>query len=76
MTPRKNLDVRAWIVGHGLTYGEVAKQIPISGSAFSVLLQSELTKGMKKEIIIAAKKALLVKERGLEDEEKDNTLLP
>ena len=66
---RKNLDLRAWIVGHGLTYGEVAKQIPISNAGFSTMLQRELDKSEKKEIIIAAKRALLIKERGLENEE-------
>lgn len=81
MTPRRNLDIRAWIVGHGLTYKEVAKQIPLSNAGFSLLLQRELTKGMKKEIIQAAKRALLIKERGLENEEGvypgcDKTLLP
>ena len=63
MKQRNNLDVRGWIIGHGLTYGEVAKEIPISQSGFSSLLQSELSKGMKREIINAAKKALLRKER-------------
>ncbi len=81
MTARKNLDVRAWIVGHGLTYGEVAKQIPISPAGFSQMLQRELAKKEKQEILHAAKRALLVKEKGelfdedlLEDREK--TLLP
>lgn len=81
MTKRNNLDVRAWIVGHGLTYTEVAKEIPISNSGFSGLLQKELTKGMKTEIIQAAKRALLKKERGMKDEEgsvenREQTLLP
>ena len=81
MKERKNLDIRAWIVGHGLTYTEVAKQIPISNAGFSTMLQRELDKSEKKEIIQAAKRALLVKERGLENEEGvypgcDQTLLP
>jgi hypothetical protein len=63
MKPRKNLDVRAWIVGHGLTYKEVAKEIPISNAGFSGMLQMELTQGMKDEIMQAAKRALLKKEK-------------
>lgn len=81
MKPRKNLDIRAWIVGHGLTYGEVAKEIPISNSGFSGMLQMELKDGMKDEILQAAKRALLKKERGMCDEEsllanRSQTLLP
>ena len=81
MKERKNLDIRAWIVGHGLTYTEVAKQIPISNAGFSTMLQRELDKSEKKEIIQAAKRALLIRERGLENEEGlypgcDQTLLP
>ena len=71
MKPRKNLDVRAWIIGHGLTYKEVAKEIPVSSSAFSAMLQMELTKGMKQEIIQAAKRATLKKERADIFNEKD-----
>ena len=45
------------------------------------MLQSELDKSEKKELIQAAKRALLIKERGLENEEgvypgADKTLLP
>lgn len=81
MKERKNLDIRAWIVGHGLTYGEVAKQIPISNAGFSTMLQRELDKSEKREIIQAAKRALLIRERGLENEEGiypsgTKTLLP
>ena len=81
MKPRKNLDLRAWIVGHGLTYGEVAKEIPLSLSGFSGMLQRELAKKEKQEIIQAAKRALLTKERGMEDEkgvleDRKEALLP
>lgn len=81
MKPRKNLDLRAWIVGHGLTYGEVAKEIPLSLAGFSGMLQRELAKNEKQEIIQAAKRALLKKERGMEDEkgvleDRKEALLP
>lgn len=68
MKAKKNLDVRAWIVGHGLTYMEVAKEIPMSKSAFSLMLQSELAKSEKQMIIQAAKRAMLRKEREITDE--------
>lgn len=79
--PRKNLDIRAWIVGHGLTYTEVAKEIPMSNAGFSGMLQRELAKKEKQEIIQAAKRALLKRERGISDEEslledREKTLLP
>lgn len=81
MKPKKNLDIRAWIVGHGLTYKEVAKEIPISNAGFSGMLQRELAKKEKQEIIQAAKRALLKKERGISDEEglledREKALLP
>ncbi len=81
MKPRKNLDLRAWIVGHGLTYGEVAKEIPLSLAGFSGMLQRELAKKEKQEIIQAAKRALLKKERGIENEkgvleDRKEALLP
>ncbi len=81
MKPKKNLDLRAWIVGHGLTYKEVAKEIPISNAGFSGMLQRELAKKEKQEIIQAAKRALLKKERGISDEEsiledREKALLP
>ena len=81
MKPKKNLDLRAWIVGHGLTYKEVAKEIPISNAGFSGMLQRELAKKEKQEIIQAAKRALLKKERGIRDEEsiledREKALLP
>lgn len=81
MKPKKNLDLRAWIVEHGLTYKEVAKEIPISNAGFSGMLQRELAKKEKQEIIQAAKRALLKKERGISDEEgvledREKALLP
>lgn len=81
MKPKKNLDLRVWIVGHGLTYKEVAKEIPISNAGFSGMLQRELAKKEKQEIIQAAKRALLKKERGISDEEsiledREKALLP
>ena len=81
MKPRKNLELRAFIIGSGLTYGEVAKEIPISNAGFSAMLQMELNDGMKDEIMQAAKRALLKKERGMRDEEsvlanRSQTLLP
>lgn len=81
MKAKKNLDIRAWIVGHGLTYSEVAKEIPLSNSGFSSMLQRELAKKEKQEIIQAAKRALLKRERGISDEEgvladREKTLLP
>ena len=81
MKPRKNLELRAFIIGNGLTYGEVAKEIPISNAGFSAMLQMELNDGMKDEIMQAAKRALLKKERGMCDEEsvfknRSQTLLP
>lgn len=81
MKPRKNLDLRAWIVGHGLNYKDVAKEIPISNAGFSGMLQRELAKKEKQEIIQAAKRALLKRERGISDEEsiledREKALLP
>lgn len=81
MKPRKNLELRAFIIGNGLTYTEVAKEIPISNAGFSAMLQMELNEGMKDEIMQAAKRALLKKERGMCDEEsllenRTQTLLP
>ena len=81
MKPRKNLELRAFIIGNGLTYTEVAKEIPISNAGFSAMLQMELNQGMKDEIMQAAKRALLKKERGMCDEEtvlanRSQTLLP
>lgn len=81
MKPRRNLELRAFIIGNGLTYKEVAEQIPISNAGFSAMLQMELNEGMKEEIMQAAKRALLQKERGMCDEEsllenRSQTLLP
>lgn len=81
MKARKNLDIRAFIVGNGLTYKEVAEQIPISNAGFSAMLQKELSKGMKEEIVAAAKRAMFKKEKGVCDEEgvlanRSQTLLP
>lgn len=81
MNARKNLEIRAFIVGSGLTYKEVAEEIPISNAGFSAMLQKELSKGMKEEIIAAAKRALFKKEKGICDEEgllanRSQTLLP
>ena len=64
MKQKNNIEVRGWIIGHGLTYKEVAREIPISQAGFSAMLQKELSKGMKREIINAAKKAMLRKEQG------------
>ena len=81
MKPRKNLELRAFIIGNGLTYTEVAREIPISNAGFSAMLQMELNEGMKDEIIAAAKRAMFKKEKGLCDEEsvlenRSHTLLP
>lgn len=65
---KKNLDLRVFILKSGLTYSDVAKEIPISRSGFSTMLQRELAKSEKEEIKHAAKRALLKKERGIEDE--------
>ena len=69
MKERKNLDLRVFIVKNGLTYGEVAKEIPVSRSGFSVMLQRDLAKAEKDEIRQAAKRALLKKEQGIGEDE-------
>ena len=81
MKPRKNLDVRAWIVGHGLTYGEVAKELSMSNVTFSGMLQMELTDDVKRAILQAAERVFERNSKGNEDEEdlltdRDKALLP
>lgn len=41
--PRKNLPIRNYILGQGVTYQEVAKKIHMSNSAFSMMLQRDLS---------------------------------
>ncbi len=81
MKPRKNLELRAWIVGHGLTYGDVAKEIPMSNSSFSGMLQMELTDEVKQAVLKAAERALSKKEGVEVNEEgvlenREEALLP
>lgn len=48
--PKRNLELRSFIVGQGVTYGEVAKQMYMSKSAFSQMLQKDLTEEQTAEI--------------------------
>lgn len=69
--PKKNLDLRVFILKNGLTYTEVAREIPVSLPCFSMMLQRELAKSEKEEIRQAAKRALLKKESEVFNEDKE-----
>ena len=48
--PKRNLGLRSYIVGQDVTYGEVAEQMYMSKSAFSQMLQKDLTEEQVTEI--------------------------
>ena len=68
--PKRNLGLRSYIVGQGVTYGEVAKQMYMSKSSFSQMLQKDLTEEQKAEIKNATD-AVVILERHYERESKE-----
>ena len=68
--PKRNLGLRSYIVGQGVTYGEVAEQMYMSKSSFSQMLQKELTEEQKVEIKHATD-AVVILERHYERESKE-----
>lgn len=48
--PRKNLPLRNYILGQGITYQEVARKMYMSNASFSAMLQRNLTESQVAEI--------------------------
>ena len=59
-SPKKNLEIRCYIVGQGVTYGAVAKELYMSKSAFSQMLNRELTEDQIIEIRNATNKIVIL----------------
>lgn len=59
--PRKNLSLRNYILGQGVTYQEVAKKMYMSNSSFSTLLQRELSEAQVLEIKHATDEVVLLR---------------
>ena len=64
--PPQNLEVRALIVGNGISYGELAKAIPVSQQTLSGWLRYELRGWQKDEILRAIDR--IKAERGRNEE--------
>ena len=68
--PRKNLELRAYLMENDITMTEIANAIYVSNSTLSTWFATPLSEETKDEIMSAAKRILAKRDLGVNDYEK------